>query len=142
MGKNSIGDAGDWVAKGKWYPGEKQMRENPTMTLPITAVQTAVVSVCALTWMVGAGLQSGHLTDGTLFANLWSFKVAGALLWTGVITTALTRLGEQGEALHRAEVVADSNQYVIDKSRRVVANMTWSGWLRNKFTALPKPAAP
>ena len=28
MGKNSIGDAGDWVAKGKWYPGEKQMREN------------------------------------------------------------------------------------------------------------------
>lgn len=56
--------------------------------------------------------------------------------------SALTRLGEQGEALHRAEVVADSNQYVIDKSRRVVANMTWSGWLRNKFTALPKPAAP
>ncbi|KAH8060886.1 zinc finger protein [Aureococcus anophagefferens] len=32
--------------------------------------------------------------------------------------SALTRLGEQGEALHRAEVVADSNQYVIDKSRR------------------------
>lgn len=26
MGRNSIGDAGDWVAKGKWYPGEKQMR--------------------------------------------------------------------------------------------------------------------
>ena len=77
-----------------YYLTEKQMRENPTMTLPITAVQTAVVSVCALTWMVGAGLQSGHLTDGTLFANLWSFKVAGALLWTGVITTALTRLGE------------------------------------------------
>jgi len=55
--------------------------------------------------------------------------------------SALTRLGEQGEALHRAEVVADSNQYVIDKSRRVVANMTWSGWLRNKFTALPKRGA-
>ena len=28
MGKNSIGDASDYVAKGKWYPGEKQMRAN------------------------------------------------------------------------------------------------------------------
>ena len=55
---------------------------------------------------------------------------------------ALTRLNEQGEALHRAEVVADSNQYVVDRSQRVVDNMTWSGWLANKFTKAPKPAAP
>ena len=27
MGKGTIGDASDWVPKGKWYPGEKQMRE-------------------------------------------------------------------------------------------------------------------
>ena len=56
--------------------------------------------------------------------------------------STLTRLGEQGEALHRAEVVADSNQYVVDKSARVVSGMTWTGWIRNKFTALPKPAPP
>ena len=35
-----------------YYLTEKQMRANPGMTLPITAVQTAVVGFCALTWML------------------------------------------------------------------------------------------
>lgn len=78
-----------------YYLTEKMMKDNPTMTIPITAVQTAVVGACALVWMVGEGAGGGHLIDGSMFAGLLSNpKVALSLLWTGVMTTALTRLGE------------------------------------------------
>ena len=71
------------------------MRANPSMTIPITAVQTAVVGVIAASWMLVEGGTSGTLADGSMFAGLFSdWKVAGSLLWTGVVTTALTRLGE------------------------------------------------
>jgi len=78
-----------------YYLTEKMMRDNPSMTIPITAVQTAVVGVAALIWMLAEGFSGGHLTDGSMYAPILSDpKVAGSLLWTGVMTTALTRLGE------------------------------------------------
>jgi hypothetical protein len=55
-----------------YYLTEKMMRKNPDMTIPITAVQTAVVGVCAITWMVAEGAAGGHLTDGSLFDNIWA----------------------------------------------------------------------
>ena len=54
----------------------------------------------------------------------------------------LTRLNEQGESLQRSEVVADSNQYVLDRSARTLSNMTWSGWIANTFRPAPKPPPP
>eukprot|EP00277_Geminigera_cryophila_P030282 CAMPEP_0173059552 /NCGR_PEP_ID=MMETSP1102-20130122/2055_1 /TAXON_ID=49646 /ORGANISM="Geminigera sp., Strain Caron Lab Isolate" /LENGTH=449 /DNA_ID=CAMNT_0013925583 /DNA_START=94 /DNA_END=1443 /DNA_ORIENTATION=+ len=78
-----------------YYLTEKMMRNNPSMTIPITAVQTAVVGAVALAWMLGEGYVGGHLTDGSMYAPVFSdSKVAGSLLWTGIVTTALTRLGE------------------------------------------------
>ena len=59
---------------------------------------------------------------------------------TGVRT--LTTLGEQGEALDRAETVVDSNQYLIDKSGRVIRGMTWWGWVQNNFSSPPAPPKP
>lgn len=78
-----------------YYLTEKMMRKNPDMTIPITAVQTAVVGLCAVTWMLAEGAAGGHLTDGSMYANIWADpKVGAALLWTGLVTTAATRLGE------------------------------------------------
>mmetsp|Transcript_4664 Transcript_4664/g.13810 ORF Transcript_4664/g.13810 Transcript_4664/m.13810 type:complete len:379 (+) Transcript_4664:138-1274(+) len=54
----------------------------------------------------------------------------------------LQTLEEQGEQLRKAELVADSNQYLVDRSARVVRGMTWGGWLRNQFTTLPAPKPP
>ena len=44
---------------------------------------------------------------------------------------------QQGEQLHRAETIADSTQYQLDRATRLLKGMTWSGWVNNMFTALP-----
>lgn len=75
-----------------YYLTEKLMKDNPGQTLPITAVQTAVVGVVSLVWMFGSGFVSGRSAAGTMFAGVPS--VAVALVYTGLVTTALTRIGE------------------------------------------------
>lgn len=55
--------------------------------------------------------------------------------------TAAT-LDTQAEQFDRAEYCADSNQYIIDRSARLVRGMTWWGWFTNKFTTEPKPPEP
>ena len=44
---------------------------------------------------------------------------------------------QQGEQLHRAETVADSTQYQLDRATRLLKGMTWSGWVNNMFAPLP-----
>ena len=49
-------------------------------------------------------------------------------------------LDNRAETLHSAEQNLESNAYIIDKSKRALRNMTWSGWLYNLVT--PSPAEP
>lgn len=58
----------------------------------------------------------------------------------GLATAAA--LDAQGEELAAAENCVDSNQYIINKSGRIVRGMTWWGWITNTFTAAPKPPDP
>jgi len=69
------------------------MRKFPTQTLPITAVQVAGAGSISLVWMLYEASQSGHL-DASLLEPLKDPKVAGAIGYLGVITTAVTRIGE------------------------------------------------
>lgn len=55
---------------------------------------------------------------------------------------AAATLDVQGEQLEQAEFCADSNQYMMDRSARLVRGMTWWGWLTNGFIPEPKPPAP
>jgi len=44
----------------------------------------------------------------------------------------------QEEQLNHAEQVADETEYALDKASRMIRNMTWSGWVANKFSKGPE----
>lgn len=70
------------------------MRQYPSQTLPITAVQVAGVGLLSFAWMCAEASQSGHLDASLLAPVLADTKVLGSILYLGVVTTALTRIGE------------------------------------------------
>jgi len=70
------------------------MRKYPAQTLPITAVQVAGVGLLSFVWMCAEAWQSGHLDASLLAPVLADTKVLGSILYLGVVTTALTRIGE------------------------------------------------
>jgi Snare region anchored in the vesicle membrane C-terminus len=45
----------------------------------------------------------------------------------------------QGEQLQNAENLADETEYKLDKANRLLKNMTWAGWLSNKFSRDVEP---
>jgi len=70
------------------------MRKFPTQTLPITAVQVLGSGTISLVWMLVEAWQHGHL-DSSLLQPLYDDpKVAASIAYLGVITTAVTRIGE------------------------------------------------
>mmetsp|Transcript_1663 Transcript_1663/g.2499 ORF Transcript_1663/g.2499 Transcript_1663/m.2499 type:complete len:528 (+) Transcript_1663:235-1818(+) len=44
-------------------------------------------------------------------------------------------IARQGETLAHADIIADRNQYLLEKSARTLKGMTWSGWVANMFTS-------
>lgn len=52
---------------------------------------------------------------------------------------AMTGLQQQQETVDRVGMVAESNEYLLAKSRRTLRGMTWSGWVANMFTSEPQP---
>lgn len=53
-------------------------------------------------------------------------------------------LGDQDITLDQVDRVLEEEVYYLERSRRVIGNMTFSGWLYNKFVAKPlePPLAP
>jgi drug/metabolite transporter (DMT)-like permease len=77
---------------------ERMMSEQPDQALPITAVQVSTTAAIAAVWAVTDGWigQPGcesFALPGLLLDPEYS-TVAMAVLWTGVVTTALNRVGE------------------------------------------------
>ena len=77
---------------------ERMMSEQPDQALPITAVQVSTTAALAAVWAVSDGWigQPGtesYALPGMLLDPAYS-SVAGAVIWTGVVTTALNRVAE------------------------------------------------
>jgi len=70
------------------------MRKFPEQTLPITAVQVAGAGAISLAWMLYEAWQTGHLDTSLLDPIVKDPKVAASIAYLGVVTTALTRIGE------------------------------------------------
>ena len=70
------------------------MRQFPTQTLPITAVQVLGAGSISLVWMLWEAWSKGHLDASLLDPVLSSPTVAGSIVYLGVVTTAITRIGE------------------------------------------------
>jgi drug/metabolite transporter (DMT)-like permease len=100
-----------------FYLTEKLMSRNPTQALPITGMQVLVVALISAVWAAADGLGVGPLASGAdagwlLDSRVKDFALPGLLLqgassappflapvplavvWTGVATTALNRVGE------------------------------------------------
>ena len=43
-------------------------------------------------------------------------------------------LSQQGESLKKSESMMKDQKYILDKSKRVLRGMTWSGWVTNLMT--------
>lgn len=76
---------------------ERLMRQDPSQALPITAVQVSVTAFLCAIWCVS----DGWVTDSTSSYALWDLFAdptlriaAGAVAWTGLITTAMNRFIE------------------------------------------------
>jgi len=70
------------------------MRRFPSQTLPITAVQVAGSGSISLAWMLVEAAKNGHL-DASLFDPVFATpQVSAAILYLGIVTTAVTRIGE------------------------------------------------
>lgn len=52
---------------------------------------------------------------------------------------ALEQLDAQNEILQSTEDTLEANEYVLQKSMRVLRGMTWSGWLYNTFSSDKSP---
>jgi len=70
------------------------MRKFPEQTLPITAVQVAGAGAISLAWMLYEAWQTGHLDTSLLDPIVKDPKVAASIAYLGIVTTALTRIGE------------------------------------------------
>lgn len=136
---------------------EKMMAKNPDQTLPITAVQVAVVAGCSLLWFFLGGGSIAHILDsrtgiatpeigGLEFGGLeWgslgdsvrsfmdllpagvSLQALGAVAWTGIVTTALTLLLENA-ALGR---MTASDATVLLCTEPIWASI-FAAWLLNE----------
>jgi len=78
---------------------ERMMRGQPDQALPITAVQVWMTSLLCFLWClsdgwIGAGNASSSFALPNLLFDPTLHMAAGAVLWTGVITTALNRFVE------------------------------------------------
>jgi len=77
---------------------ERMMRGQPDQALPITAVQVSVSSLVCMVWCLGDGWIGQPGTEAYSLPNLFFeptlVMAAGAVAWTGFITTALNRVGE------------------------------------------------
>jgi len=76
---------------------ERLMRQDPSQALPITAVQVSTTSLICALWC----LSDGWVTSSNdqyalwdLFANPSLRIAAGAVAWTGLVTTAMNRFIE------------------------------------------------
>lgn len=79
-----------------YFLTERILKARPEQALPVTAVQTATVGGCSLLWMAAAAAASASAQDpATLLSGVSEHPAAlAAVLYTGVVTTALTRIGE------------------------------------------------
>mmetsp|Transcript_12857 Transcript_12857/g.27077 ORF Transcript_12857/g.27077 Transcript_12857/m.27077 type:complete len:469 (-) Transcript_12857:77-1483(-) len=114
---------------------EKMMTEIPGQALPITAVQ---VSVCALICMIWCFSESWMGTPGAehyalpgLFTDPSIQHVAGAVFWTGLITTALNRFVET-TALGK---ISSAEASVILATEPLWAALFAALWLSEDFGA-------
>jgi drug/metabolite transporter (DMT)-like permease len=80
----------------------QMVQDRPDQTLPVTAVQVSVTSLFCAAWCLGDGWmglpESSSYTLPGLFLEGWGTSSlsgpAMAVLWTGLVTTALTRMVE------------------------------------------------
>jgi len=77
---------------------ERMMRKQPDQALPITAVQVSTTALICMIWCLADGWigQPGSEAYGlpNLFLEPTLLAAAGAVVWTGLITTALNRVVE------------------------------------------------
>eukprot|EP00555_Chaetoceros_dichaeta_P015509 CAMPEP_0198274700 /NCGR_PEP_ID=MMETSP1447-20131203/61426_1 /TAXON_ID=420782 /ORGANISM="Chaetoceros dichaeta, Strain CCMP1751" /LENGTH=431 /DNA_ID=CAMNT_0043969027 /DNA_START=30 /DNA_END=1325 /DNA_ORIENTATION=+ len=77
---------------------ERMMRGQPDQALPITAVQVSVSALVCMIWCISDGWIGQPGTEAYSLPNLFFeptlTMAAGAVVWTGFITTALNRVGE------------------------------------------------
>lgn len=96
---------GDVLALGQslgfgtsFFLTERMMRGQPDQALPITAIQVSVTGLLSMIWCFTDGWigSTGSESFGLpqLFLDPTMQMAAGAVLWTGVITTALNRFVE------------------------------------------------
>ena len=108
MGKNSIGDAGDWVAKGKWYPGEKQMRENRMKAHAVPKGPDPLWCVVCRKRFASQGVFDSHLTGK---------KHIGALRAAGRVEEADAMKQRIADERNRAELAQAQEQAKAKRSR-------------------------
>ncbi len=108
MGKNSIGDAGDWVAKGKWYPGEKQMRENRMRAHAAPKGPDPLWCVVCRKRFASQGVFESHLTGK---------KHIGALRAAGRVEEAEAIKQRIADEHSRAELAKAQEQAAAKRSR-------------------------
>jgi len=71
-----------------FWKTEQAMHKFPDQTGPLTAVQILVVAACSMLWALADG--GGSIDMGLVANSLADVKIAAALVWTGLFTTALT----------------------------------------------------
>jgi drug/metabolite transporter (DMT)-like permease len=101
LGDSELPGVGDLWAMGQpigfgaaFWKTNAMMRQFPTQTLPITAVQVLGAGSISLVWMLWEAWSKGHLDASLLDPVLSSPTVAGSIVYLGVVTTAITRIGE------------------------------------------------
>lgn len=114
---------------------ERMMRGQPEQALPITAVQVSVTAFICMVWcfadgwMFQSGSESYSLPNLLLDPSLRT--AAGAVLWTGLITTALNRFIETS-SLGR---VASAEASIILATEPLWAALFAALWLSESFGA-------
>jgi len=77
---------------------ERMMRGQPDQALPITAMQVSMTSLICVIWCLADGWigqpGSGAYSLPNLFFEPTVMMAAGAIAWTGLVTTALNRVVE------------------------------------------------
>jgi drug/metabolite transporter (DMT)-like permease len=76
---------------------ERMMRDQPDQALPITAVQVSMSAFISMGWCLADGwIGTNHDSFGLpgLFMEPTIRTAAGAVVWTGLVTTALNRFFE------------------------------------------------
>ena len=112
---------------------ERMMRGQPDQALPITAVQVSTTALICLAWSMADGWmgQPGWQSFGlpSLFMDSTLTAAAGAVAWTGLITTALNRFVETS-SLGR---VTSAEASVILATEPIWAALFAALWLGESF---------